>query len=1632
MLTDITEKYELLDELGRGISATVYKGRLKATGEEFAVKVIDKTQLSSLATLKREVALLKQLSHPNIICLKEVIHTPKNVNIVTDLAEGGELFKKIAQIQFYAEDDAKQLVRQLVSAISYCHSLDIVHRDLKPENLLLSSKGDDAKLMIADFGVSRIMSEAQMQATSCGTPSYVAPEVIKAEKYGRAVDMWSIGVITYVILCGYPPFYSDNIQELFQQIMAADYRYYEEDWDKISKEAKNFIDRLLVLDPEQRMTAEQALGHEWVRQSEPKKKSKGSIIRKAKMDEYLTKKEDVKTQAMSAAKMFLKGSPAPDKTDKMRSHAPSRRLRSSSFKPGAVKVQLGVQKGLFTDEYQLLEKLGEGAFAAVHKCQSKSTGVNFAVKVIDKLKAGNDMESIGREVSILQQLQHPNVIRLQNTYDNGDNLYLVMEIATGGELFNRIAEKVSYQEADAIPLVRQLISAIHYMHGKGIVHRDLKPENLLLSNDKDDATLKVADFGLSKMVDAEILMATACGTPTYIAPEVLQAQPYGPEVDMWSVGVITYIILCGYPPFYAEDLAELFDQILAADFEFFDDDWGSVSHQAKDFISNLLTVDPTRRLTSQQALNHPWVKPTATPAPTTRLKTLRSKLTQYNTSRRNIVPEDRKKLQPLALPHQITRHFSIQKINIQSKYELTDTLGSGAFATVKLAVHKATGKKYAVKMINKADVGNDMESIDREITILKNLNHPNIVLLKETFDSPQYLYIVMELCEGGELFNSIAEKVSYSEKEAAGVIVQLLQAIDYLHSQNIVHRDLKPENLLLSDKTDRALIKVADFGLSKMVDQNKLLATSCGTPGYIAPEILRAEGYGPGVDMWAVGVIAYVLLAGYPPFYSEDLAELFDQIMEADFEFYDEDWGKISSEAKDFIKKLLVADINKRLSAKQALLHPFLKMAPTTAVPAHHKLKEYAQTRKDLMATKRELQKQKEKQKEDDARLKKTTLQIQAIKSQSPVPKKLLRQSASIGDASLTTPMKQMYNIGTMIGSGPLGTCFNASKKDDEGAGKFVMKAFPLSTCSGSFSELKDQFETLRALSHDGIVPYIDVFQDMEQIHISTTFMSGGGLFDFIQEKDNYDESDACTIITQVLQMLQYMHDKGVVHRNLKPENLLIEAQTTPFVVKTRDWGYAHIFSKRQLLVAACSSPSYSAPELIQAQQFGPPADIWSVGVIAFALLVGYPPFFSEDPSELYSQIISAEYEFHPDYWEDISKEAKEFVQSCLVLDPSERPDVATALNHPWIKKSVSSRPSPTPKIERPLSVLKKACVTQVFDTNAEASIALHRARNKRESSLSAITVHADTNFESIYTLGKEIGTGSFSTVHECQHKDTSLPWAVKIIDETALEDPSQLENEISIVCTLSHPNIIRFKEIFRASPMHHIVMERATGDDLYTRLSSRGPFQEVEAVLLARNLLKALMYLHHNGIVHRDLRCENIIFLEPSENSTIKIIDFGGAARVPSDGSKLTDWCGQPHYVSPEVLSDEGYTTSVDIWAFGIVLYIILSGRPPFDDDDISLLFGLILECDLRFPADQWGRTSREAKTFVSGFLVVDPAKRFQIKEALAHPWLRGLTNKSMVVEKAQPTSFVHSSGRINPGQLRAASKRALMSFKK
>ncbi|XP_074475778.1 calcium/calmodulin-dependent protein kinase type II subunit gamma-like isoform X1 [Sebastes fasciatus] len=362
----------------------------------------------------------------------------------------------------------------------------------------------------------------------------------------------------------------------------------------------------------------------------------------------------------------------------------------------------------FTDEYQLYEELGKGAFSVVRRCVKKSSGQEYAAKIINTKKlSARDHQKLEREARICRLLKHPNIVRLHDSISEEGFHYLVFDLVTGGELFEDIVAREYYSEADASHCISQILESVNHIHQHDIVHRDLKPENLLLASKMKGAAVKLADFGLAIEVqgDQQAWFGFA-GTPGYLSPEVLRKDPYGKPVDIWACGVILYILLVGYPPFWDEDQHKLYQQIKAGAYDFPSPEWDTVTPEAKNLINQMLTINPAKRITAEQALKHPWVCHRSTVASMMHRQETVECLRKFNA---------RRKLKGAILTTMlVSRNFSVGRQHTNSAAAASSTASLAQEACKSLLNKKSESAKPSTN--------NSKNSIVSAINALKDTN----------------------------------------------------------------------------------------------------------------------------------------------------------------------------------------------------------------------------------------------------------------------------------------------------------------------------------------------------------------------------------------------------------------------------------------------------------------------------------------------------------------------------------------------------------------------------------------------------------------------------------------------------------------------------------------------------------------------------------------------------------------------------------------------------------------------------------------------------------------------------------------------------------------------------------------------
>ncbi|XP_061103182.1 ribosomal protein S6 kinase alpha-1 isoform X2 [Conger conger] len=615
-------------------------------------------------------------------------------------------------------------------------------------------------------------------------------------------------------------------------------------------------------------------------------------------------------------------------------------------------------------QFELLKVLGQGSFGKVFLVRKVTPPDNnqlYAMKVLRKatLKV-RDRVRTKMERNILADVNHPFVVKLHYAFQTEGKLYLILDFLRGGDLFTRLSKEVMFTEEDVKFYLAELALGLDHLHGLGIIYRDLKPENILLD---EEGHIKLTDFGLCKeAIDHEKKAYSFCGTVEYMAPEVVNRQGHIHSADWWSFGVLMFEMLTGSLPFQGKDRKETMNLILKAKLgmpQF-------LSSEAQSLLRALFKRNPANRLGSgadgaEEIKRHSFfstidwnklfrkeIKPPFKPAVARPDDTF-----YFDSEFTSRTPKDSPGVPPSAGAHQLFRGFSFvatamleeegveevplptahpvvqqlhgKNILFSDGYVVKEDIGMGSYSVCKRCVHKSTNTEYAVKVIDKTKT-DPTEEIE---ILLRYGQHPNIITLKDVYDSGKQVYLVTELMRGGELLDRILKQKFFSEREASSVLYTITKTVEYLHSQGVVHRDLKPSNILYVDESGNAeSLRICDFGFAKQLRaDNGLLMTPCYTANFVAPEVLKRQGYDEGCDIWSLGVLLYTMLAGFTPFANgpEDTPDdILSRIGSGRFTLKGGNWDAISDSAKELVSKMLHVDPLQRLTAMQVLKHPWI------------------------------------------------------------------------------------------------------------------------------------------------------------------------------------------------------------------------------------------------------------------------------------------------------------------------------------------------------------------------------------------------------------------------------------------------------------------------------------------------------------------------------------------------------------------------------------------------------------------------------------------------------------------------------------------------------------------------------------
>jgi ribosomal protein S6 kinase alpha-1/2/3/6 len=612
--------------------------------------------------------ILANINHPFIVHLNYAFQTEGKLYLILDFLKGGDLFGRLAKEVMFTEEDVKFYMAELVLALDHLHSLGIIYRDLKPENILLDY---DGHIALTDFGLSKesVFKDEDRTFSFCGTVEYMAPEIVSRKGHTSVCDWWSLGVLMFEMLVGTLPFSCKDRKQTMQQILRAKLRMP----DFLSQDAQALLRALFKRNPSNRLGAgpdgsneiknhpffsiidwDKLLAREISPPFQPTiqlddtyyfdreftlrtpKDSPGipissgvelfrgfsfiapSVLTDISTTNINNTNSDVNTTCSSFSQnSTTTASSSLNQQQQTMMMPPQTVPQTVSAINTAKKIQIinnlirisVLKLDKFENEYTLKEKINNGAFSVCYKCVHNKTGCEFAVKILN-ITQRDPLEEI--EI-IFRHNHHSNIVKLRDLYLNESSVYLVLELCKGGELLDRIISKKYLTEQEASATLKVIVSTVDYLHRHGVVHRDLKPSNILYAdNSERPESIRIIDFGFAKQVrDTNGLLMTPCYTAQYAAPEVLKKQGYDESCDVWSLGVLLFVMLSGKLPFKQEQNENNSDVILSRISEnkikLEGNNWNDITNEAKDLLRRMLDLDPRKRIDTANILKHPWI-----------------------------------------------------------------------------------------------------------------------------------------------------------------------------------------------------------------------------------------------------------------------------------------------------------------------------------------------------------------------------------------------------------------------------------------------------------------------------------------------------------------------------------------------------------------------------------------------------------------------------------------------------------------------------------------------------------------------------------------------------------------------------------------------------------------------------------------------------------------------------------------------------------------------------------------------------------------------------------------------------------------------------------------------------------------
>ncbi|XP_065063418.1 uncharacterized protein LOC135689975 isoform X1 [Rhopilema esculentum] len=1053
----------------------------------------------------------------------------------------------------------------------------------------------------------------------------------------------------------------------------------------------------------------------------------------------------------------------------------------------------------------------------------------------------------------------------------------------------------------------------------------------------------------------------------------------------------------------------------------------------------------------------------------------------------------------------LKKEITVKTDDLRNGYHVREELGRGKFGVVHKVINKEDGGIYAAKFIKVSE--SKRNEVLREVEIMKKLNHENLISLTDVYDMKTRIVVIMEFISGGELFERVVEDDNLTESEAAIYMKQILEGLKHMHQQYIVHLDLKPENVVCVQPRSTK-IKLIDFGLARQLEQGKETKITCGTPEFVAPEVLNYDPVTLASDMWSVGVIAYILISGLSPFLGDTDTETFANVSSCEWDFDDECFDEVSKESKDFIEGLIISNPRDRRNVDLCLEHDWIQ---------NHSFKKKRKLKIDNL---RKFLAKKRWQKSVNA--------VRAVRRLSSFGASLLGKSSSLLRdkpklGSLDSPTLSISedgegsNVGKKVSDSQEKKCVSIGSSESKGKidiAKLIVNSPEKDANANEADNLNEstvqsnenKSSGKKSDENDSSHSLANISQLRQKFETATgTFRnsrtcntrsrSNSWDWDRKSEKDKNDKKEAKPNIdnvnstgfssngTKIDEGERFW--KGRSEKNtmsLGRKFRMADAMANLLAAEKSKEKASSIETSR---IGSSWSTKVPSGNDALAKDFAMPtkerkclndkSDVLKDPVskrkaimteespVRKAVIKENPPSkignlpkndsHNRKGTLLNEEILKEESVSSQRHHKEkvIEQQSKQRQSECQVSDtvlergnadhkpPSEpiivnreifkkngetisenasvvsarkllerskaeglqsskklQEDLSTEVGlRSYLERMIKEGKLPGGQVDIEMPHKKSWAKSSAADKRASFRELLSKsiaAEDVEESGGSEdeepikITARKE-KFEDFYEDIEEIGKGRFGVVSKVRERSTGKYYAAKYIKVRAATR-SLVRQEIDLLCAVRHRRIVKLYDVFEESRKFILLMEWVAGGELFEKLSREEIISEAEAVFFVRQILQGVRCMHRKGILHLDLKPENVMLVDP-DSTDIKIIDFGLAKKHdPKDDIKVLS--GTPAFAAPEVINFEKITKATDMWSVGVIAYVLLSGVSPFSGDSHQETCSNVTKATWDFDHEAFESVSEEAKDFISNLVIKPPKQRMSVEESIDHPWIK------------------------------------------